>query len=768
MQTLLKPRVALVLLLILAGLCAARLLTLDPRAHFTTDVTELLPVGERDPEAQLALSLVRERQARVLLIALDAPASTPAPRLAAAASAHLASLTASPAIAAAFPLADTTWQHELGRRIHSRRFDLLLPGWLAEQRRVHASEQNPAPFPQWLANRAVAALDAHLASPASAATAELLPSDPLLLLYNLAERSASLAVTPHATPARVLIWAESREGPLTEGGQEPVFAALAAAEAAAQAEVSGLTARFTGVARFAAAAKASTRAEIGQLNIYAIIGVLLVSALFIRRLPGLLHLLPCMLFATLGAVSVTTLVFPRIHVLVFVLGSLLSGVAVDYGFYVTLARRENEPYPARLRRLALPLLGGAFTTVAGFLVLTFSELPLVRQLGVYVAAGIVTGLAVTALYFSLFPRLDLAPRHLPLRAQLPARWRSPLLIALGMVAVIGLTRIHWLDDLRTLEYPSPHLRTADAALRAAFGETDTGSTLLTRGSTYAEARQRWQNLADTQAPHALGSVALLLPTTADFTAASTSAARGELTAFAAAFHQSRDTAGFEPGAFTSFDRDFAAYIESAPPAYETLAHETLSTLPGPLGLLTHADAEGIWLLSTLAHGAAPTTLTEGTLSLSGLGSLNHLFARYRQAATRLSLLSCAALIAVACSLHGLRAGLRTAALPLLAAALAFGLLALRGDSFGLFHLLGALLGVCLADDYAHFSNSEEGGSAQASTAIRLSGLSTAASFAVLMLSAIPAVAALGTTVTLIVALALIFVETNLFSLRSDA
>jgi predicted exporter len=156
------------------------------------------------------------------------------------------------------------------------------------------------------------------------------------------------------------------------------------------------------------------------------------------------------------------------------------------------------------------------------------------------------------------------------------------------------------------------------------------------------------------------------------------------------------------------------------------------------------------------------------LSLSGLGSLNHLFARYRQAATRLSLLSCAALIAVACSLHGLRAGLRTAALPLLAAALAFGLLALRGDSFGLFHLLGALLGVCLADDYAHFSHSEEGGSAQASTAIRLSGLSTAASFAVLMLSAIPAVAALGTTVTLIVALALIFVETNLFSLRSDA
>lgn len=765
---LLKPKVALLILITFAALCAVRLLTLDPRTHFTTDVTELLPVGERDPEAQLALSLVSERQARVILIALDAPASTPAPRLAAAASAHLAKLTASPAIAAAFPLSDTTWQHELGRRIHSRRFELLLPGWLAEQRRVYASENSIAPFPEWLATRAVESLDAHLASPASAATADLLPSDPLLLLFNLAESSASLVATPPNSPGRVLIWAESREGPLSEGGQEPVFAALSAAEAAAQAEVPGLTARFTGVARFAAAAKASTRAEIGELNIYAIVGVLLVSALFIRRLPGLLHLLPCMLFATLGAVAVTTLIFPRIHVLVFVLGSLLSGVAVDYGFYVTLARRENEPYPNRLRRLALPLLGGAFTTVAGFLVLTFSELPLVRQLGVYVAAGIVTGLSVTLLYFTLFPRLDLAPRHLALRAQLPARWRSPLLIALGGISLVGITRIHWLDDLRTLEYPSPNLRAEDAALRAAFGETDSGTTLITRGATYAEARQRWQNLADTQPPNALGSVALLLPKPADYAASMPPAARAELTTFAAAFRHQSESAGFERGAFAAFENDFNAYLENSSPAYETLAHDTLSTLPGPLGLLTLADADGVWMISTLPNGTASHALTEGTLSLSGLGSLNHLFARYRQAATRLSLLSCAALIAVACLLHGPRAGLRTAALPLLAAALAFGLLALRGDEFGLFHLLGALLGVCLADDYAHFSHSEEGGSAQASTAIRLSGLSTAASFGVLMLSSIPAVSALGTTVSLIVVLALIFVETNLFSLHSDA
>jgi len=160
--------------------------------------------------------------------------------------------------------------------------------------------------------------------------------------------------------------------------------------------------------------------------------------------------------------------------------------------------------------------------------------------------------------------------------------------------------------------------------------------------------------------------------------------------------------------------------------------------------------------------------TEGTLSLSGLGSLNHLFARYRVAATRLSLISCAAIALIACCMHGVRIGLRTASLPLLSAALAFGLLSLRGETFGMFHLLGALLGVCLADDYAHFAHSEEASCPQARTAIRLSGFCTTASFSVLTFSAIPAVSALGATVTLIVVLALIFVETNLFSLRSDA
>jgi predicted exporter len=393
----------------------------------------------------------------------------------------------------------------------------------------------------------------------------------------------------------------------------------------------------------------------------------------------------------------------------------------------------------------------------------------VRQLGVYVAAGIVCGLGATVLYFSLFPRLDFAPRRLPLHTGIPVRLRLPILVVLGALAIFGLTRLHWHDDLRTLEYPSPVLRSEDAALRSAFGQGDAGATLITRGATYGEARTRWQTLAQS-APSgvSLSGLASLLPTPGDYAAAGTPETRAQLTAFLAAFLAAAETAGFEADAFAPFRRDFSEHLQAPRPAYESLLGDTLAELPGPLALLTHADAEGVWFLSTASRAFEIPPEAEGTLSLSGLEGLNQLFSRYRAATARLSLAGIFALVVISCALHGPRLGLRTAALPLLATGLAFGLLALRGDAFGLFHLLGALLGVCLADDYAHFAHVDDPAHPQQRAAIRLSALTTAASFALLMTSAIPAVAALGATVALIVVLALVFVETDLFSLRNHA
>ena len=69
--------------------------------------------------------------------------------------------------------------------------------------------------------------------------------------------------------------------------------------------------------------------------------------------------------------------FDRLHVLVFVIGSLFSGVAVDYGVYIYMqpSLHPDEPYSAKLRRLLKPLLASCLTTTIGFSLLLFSDLP---------------------------------------------------------------------------------------------------------------------------------------------------------------------------------------------------------------------------------------------------------------------------------------------------------------------------------------------------------------------------------------------------------
>ncbi|MET0263829.1 MAG: MMPL family transporter [Rariglobus sp.] len=764
-----SARFALVILLLFAALCGGWVLSLDPKERFTTDITELLPADERDPEARLVVSLARERQARVILAILDLPKDTAPAVRDAASSAYVAALRESPAFVSAHVLSDRGWQHQLGQLLHARRFELLLPGWLAEQRRAYAAETRTESFPDWLARESTERLDAWLVSPQGSATADLLTSDPLLWLPALSDRASELAPAPVLATTDILVWAETRAGPLSEEGQEPVFAALAAAESAARQLVPGATARHTGVHRFAAAAKSSTKDEISLLNTLALGAVVVIVALCVRRRFGVLHLVPLVLLSSLGATAVTTAIFPRVHVLVFVLGALLCGVAVDYAFHVVLARRPGENYAARVRRIALPLLGGAGTTIGGFLALTLSELPLVQQLGVYVAAGALIAFFSTLLYFRIFPNLDLAPREWPVPPRgLALRWRTPLILTFAAFTIIGLLQVRWLDDLRTLEYPSPELRANDAAIRTAFGENDSGASFITRGSTFAEARTRWTLLADaapTGSP--LAGVAILLPSPDDYAAANRPEARDDFSRFVAAFGVASEEAGFERSELAPFYRDASAYLARPAAAYETLASETLAALPGPLGLLAHGDHNDAWFLSVSKQPFTAPASAIGSVSLSGIENLNSLFARYRISTARLSLIGIGVLVLISCGMHGIRGGLRAAALPLLSTGLAFAIIAVCGQPFGLFHLLGALLGVCIADDYAHFAHADDG-APNARASIRLSALTTAASFAALAFSAIPAVASLGLAVSLIIVFALVFVETDLFSLRAHA
>jgi predicted exporter len=744
---------------------------LDYGRKISSDVLDLIPVDEQAPELTLVRSLASQAEARTMLFELTGANHQPAP--AEAAARFAAALGREPAFEQVVVMSDTAARDALGRELFEQRFTLLFPLWLRERADAYAAAGGAAAgLADWLAQDAAAALGRFLATPEALAFQEIIPADPLLLMPGAVDRlKEGLAlVQPAAARATAapLVWARLAASPLSEAGQAPAFAAIERAAASVRAEFPGFAVAYTGINRFAAASRARIEHEVAWLNALSLAAVLAVAFTFIRSVHRGLHLIPVILLSVLGAWVCATLVFARLHIMVFVVGSLLTGVAIDYGFYLFMQppARPDEGYWEKVRRLAKPLLASCLTTVAGFSLLLFSELPFLRQLGVFVGAGLVCALVAAVVYFATVRNPFLEARVFRGGAGLPAGVRRAsrrLLIAAWLIAMPGLAMLKWRDDVRELEIPSPELVREDARINALFGGQADRTVYLTYGGSVAEARasleklETWLQSAGRGRTRTIG-LGAVVPTVAVHAQAVRFAQ--EHPEFAARLRAALVAAGFDDAAFAPF---FEAYArQSAGPKegdLEAALRALQAKLAGPVGLLLHTGHPLSWFVTLAqdAPAAAPPAGTH-TVSASQLQSLNRVFAHYRQSALWLSLTGLAIVGAGVLLSYGWRDGARIFAIPCGACLGLFGWFGWFGHPLNLFHLLGAFLGVCLTHNYSIFSATSAYRREPPPVSVRMSALTTAASFGVLALSGIPVVSALGSTVALMVMAALLVIE----------
>jgi predicted exporter len=576
-----------------------------------------------------------------------------------------------------------------------------------------------------------------------------------------------------------LVWARIAASPLRDEGQAPVFAAIARATDRLQTDFPGLAVAYTGVNRFAAASKARIKGEVSWLNTLSLAAVFTVAWIFLRGMHRGLHLALPVLLAVLGAWTAVTLAFVRVHIFVFVVGSFLTGVAIDYGFYIYLQppAHSDEDYWAKIRRLLEPLLASCFTTVAGFALLLASDLPMIRQLGMFVGAGLLCALAAAVVYFSTLRHAYLETRSFRGGQALPPGLRRGLrrgLVVLWLAALPGLARLAWKDDIRELEVSAPAIKQEDARIRALFGDEADRTVWLTHGPSFAEARDSLEVLnvwLGTRAGGASESASLgaVVPTTADYVQAVRFAR--EHPEFAAQLGAALEAAGFDVGSFAPFFDAYAHFATtSAASGLEPAVEALQAKLMGPLALLLHRDRSLNWFV-TIASGSAPADpppLEAHSVSANQLQSLNRVFTRYRQSALRLSLVGLSIIGAGVFLIYGWRRGPRIFSIPCGACLGVFGLYGWIGQPLNMFHLLGAFLGVCLTHNYAIFSATSAHRCEPPPVSVRLSALTAVASFGVLALSGIPVVRALGTTVALMVLAALLMIEFEHFTPSASA
>lgn len=543
--------------------------------------------------------------------------------------------------------------------------------------------------------------------------------------------------------------------------QDALMPRLDAAALAARAATPGVVVRVAGVAPVAAAVAGRARTEMSAIGLGSTLGViLLVGAVFRRPRPLILTLLPIVV-GTVCAISLTLLVFPRVHLLTLVFGASLVGVAVDYGlFYLAHGVGETPFDPVRRRsRLFAALLMALLTTVIAYIGLALTPFPGFRQMAVFAAAGLIAAWLTVMLWFPTLAAPDRGTASVEawmgrLRARWPVfgqgRWGWALPLALSVLTLAGLSQLVIRDDVRTLQAAPINILKEQARVAQLAGLPSPAQFFLVRGDSPEQVLQREEALATRLAPlvaqKILGgyqSVARHLPSEAR--------QRTDCAQLRAAYAHPVWRARIE--AATGLDASgFASALRCEPLRFDAwLAHPASEAFRGMWMGHLGKETAAVTLLYGLHGAEAVARLQAATAGLPGVTwvdkptRISSILARYR---TRMMIVVGLGYLAGGLLLtrrYG-RAAWRVIALPLTASALAVAVLALAGFTFQLFAALGLFLVLGMGVDYGIFLfEHPQRDLGRPWLATSLAALTAQLSFGLLALSSTPALQVFGLT-----------------------
>ena len=228
----------------------------------------------------------------------------------------------------------------------------------------------------------------------------------------------------------------------------------------------------------AARATANATREINVLSAVSLALVLFFGWLLFRSFRFVPPLVATLGVAFLVAAAVLFAAFPRPHVLTFVFGTSLIGLAVDYAYHV---RAAGDPRSV-LRPLSLSLL----TTEACFAPLFFSVVPVLRQMALFTGTGLLAAFAWAVAWGSA--RAD-AQERVPPGADAQERVPPVLRILIVIIAACGLYRVRVSSDPASFYTPDRYLAESEKRL-AACNPEKSGRFVFVRGRNVQEALER--------------------------------------------------------------------------------------------------------------------------------------------------------------------------------------------------------------------------------------------------------------------------------------
>jgi predicted exporter len=615
-----------------------------------------------------------------------------------------------------------------------------------------------------------------LASPAGAMLESILPRDPTLELLKVLqnwqpmhEPNRQFDVWFDGNGKRALLIAETTAPAFDPDRQRAALDELHKAFAALNVDGSmQLTVSGPGV--FSVMMEGRTRGEAQGLGTAATVGMVILLLVAYRRIgPVLVSALPLASAGIAGLLAVS-LLFDAVHGITLAFGFTLIGVAQDYPMHLLSHQRPGHSPLQSVRELWPTLATGVASTCIAYATFLFSGVVGLAQLACFTvaslaAAGLTTRLLLPHLIDSsgrdygqseflgqLWQRIARLPRPL---------WAAPVLIVACVAIVAFVPGSLWENDLSKLTPVPRELLMQDQDLRSELGTPDLRYLLVIQARdtdtalTQLEALDEpLHRLVDRGVISGYDHAARYVPT-----AAKQIARQRKLpdeATLGTALQQAMINTPFRADVFTPFTQDIKAARALAPLSVAKL-HD--SPLGASLDLLLTSRENKITALVTFAGVNDPMALQllaskagPNALLLDLKDASDSLVAQQRtRLLWSLSIAGLLLIAVVAIALRNTKRVIRVLAPMALTTLILVAALHGFGVPMTLFHLIALILAAGLGLDYAlFFEHASDDPHEQARTlhAVLVCSGSTLMVFALLALSSLPVLRAIGVTVSL--------------------
>ncbi|MEW5248593.1 MMPL family transporter [Microbulbifer discodermiae] len=506
-------------------------------------------------------------------------------------------------------------------------------------------------------------------------------------------------------------------------------------------------------------AAASAQQEIRLIGMLSIVSICVLSLLVFRSVrPLLLTLFAIGCGITSGLAAVIALL-GQMHILAFVFGTTVSGLAVDYAYHYICNRMR--PGVASDADVLPGLLLGLVSSCLSFFVLALSPFPLLRQIGVFVGAGLIGAWLTVILLFPAF--LKLHTKELTIAEKMPQLRVPyyPLLLALILtIGVAAFPSIEFGDDLQLFYQPPEFLVADETELDDLFPDRPESFYFLVQGKGWRQLLEReWKLVRELEGLKAEGILENFRALSVRFPPLRVQQGDWVLNQN---FYKSATVRGFYTQlgySATDAERLTAALQEP----FQTITLSDWISVAGEqykelwLGCEEDNCASIVKLYGLKRYQALPESIT-GVVLIDPARKVAAVMSQQRDLIIRLIPLVIILVFLLTALSIGMRRALRIVSLPVAVVVTTLALIVLSGVAINLFHVAALLLVFGIGIDYAVFSQMTKSLERNYTMlAIGMAGVTTLLGFGLLSLSATPAITEFGRTLAVGIILTLVLV-----------